>query len=356
MGARDQQRRCECAHADDYTDLAVTLTSLASIEAAAARIAGVARHTPLIDLTIEMADRLPDREGRAFFVKCENFQPMGAFKIRGAFNMLARLAESDPELNLRPTQGVITYSSGNHGQAVAMAARRMGVHAVVVMPTTAPPNKIAGAKALGAEVILEGTTSLARRARAEKEAGTRGLVMMPPFDHPWIIEGQGTCALEILHDLPTTACIVVPVGGGGLVAGVAAAVKQTHPGVRVIGVEPSGAAKMSASLSRGEPVTLDSTSSIADGLMPVRPGDLTFAHVKQWVDHIVTVDDAQIAEATLWLHDRGRLVVEPSGAATVAAVRSGAIDPLDGHVVAILSGGNVTLERLVELRSVTRAQ
>jgi threonine dehydratase len=291
----------------------VTLTTLASIEAAAARIHGVARRTPLIDLTIEMGDRFPQREGRAFFVKCENFQPMGAFKIRGAFNMLARLAEAELP------KGVITYSSGNHGQAVAMAAARMGVHAVVVMPTTAPPNKVEGAKALGAEVILEGTTSVARRKRAEDEAAARGLVMMPPFDHPWIIEGQGTCALEILEDLPSTSCIVVPIGGGGLIAGVAAAVTQRRPDVRVIGVEPAGAAKMTASLAKGEPVTLDSTATIADGLMPVRPGDLTFAHVREWVDRVVTVDDRQIAEATLWLHDRGRLVVEPSGAATVAA-------------------------------------
>jgi threonine dehydratase len=331
----------------------VTLTSLASIQAAAERIAGIARRTPLIDLTTEMADRLPEQAGRAFFVKCENFQPMGAFKIRGAYNMLARLAEAELP------KGVITYSSGNHGQAVAMAARSMGVHAVVVMPTTAPPNKIAGAKALGAEVILEGTTSVARRARAEKEAAERGLVMMPPFDHPWIIEGQGTCALEILEELPTTSCIVVPIGGGGLVSGVAAAVKLSRPGVRVIGVEPAGAAKMSASLTKGEPVTLDSTSSIADGLMPVRPGDLTFAHVKEWVDEVVTVEEAEIAEATLWLHDRGRLVVEPSGAATVAAVRAGKLDSIGGHIVAILSGGNVTLERLLELkgaRSVTGAQ
>ncbi|MEX2272000.1 MAG: threonine/serine dehydratase [Vicinamibacterales bacterium] len=331
----------------------MTLTTLASIEAAAERIRGVARHTPVIDLTIEIEDRLPRRDGRALFVKCENLQPMGAFKIRGAFNMLVRLMsapENAPGLKSRPTAGVITYSSGNHGQAVAMAAGRMGVHAVVVMPTTAPPNKIAGAKALGAEVILEGTTSIARRERAEKEAAARGLVMMPPFDHPWIIEGQGTCALEILDDLPATACVLVPIGGGGLASGVAAAVKQRSPNVRVIGVEPAGAAKMSASLAKGEPVTLDSTASIADGLMPVRPGDLTFAHVQKWVDQVVTVDDAQIAEATLWLHDRGRLVVEPSGAATIAAVRAGAVNDIEGPIVAILSGGNVTLERLMELR------
>lgn len=335
----------------------MTLTSLADIEAAAVRIQGVARHTPLVDLTVEIADRLAGTDGTRFFVKCENFQPMGAFKIRGAYNMLVRLME---EAGRRPSgparvPGVITYSSGNHGQAVAMAARHLGVPAVVVMPTTAPPNKIAGAKALGAEVILEGTTSIARRARAEKEAEARGLVMMPPFDHPWIIEGQGTCALEILDDLPSVTCIVTPIGGGGLVSGVAAAVKQLDPAVRVIGVEPAGAAKMTASLAKGEPVTLDSTASIADGLMPVRPGDLTFAHVRKWVDQVVTVDDASIAEATLWLHERGRLVVEPSGAATVAAVRARRFDGVSGTIVAILSGGNVTLERLMELRAATQA-
>lgn len=330
---------------------AVTLTPLADIEAAAARIRGVARRTPLVDLTVEIADRKPLGEGRRFFVKCENLQPMGAFKIRGAYNMLARLMEE----GLAKPAGVITYSSGNHGQAMAMAAAHLGIPAVVVMPTTAPPNKIAGAKALGAEVILEGTTSIARRVRAEREAETRGLVMIPPFDHPWIIEGQGTCGLEILDELPSVACVVVPIGGGGLVSGVAAAVKQRRPDVRVVGVEPEGAAKMSASIAQGEPVTLDSTSSIADGLMPVRPGDLTFAHVREWVDEVVTVDDACIAEATLWLHDRGRLVVEPSGAATVAAVRGGRFDIPDGDIAAILSGGNVTLERLMELRALAPA-
>jgi len=328
-----------------YTGAIVTLTSLADIEAAAVRIAGVARRTPLLDLTIEMADRVPLGPGRAFHVKCENFQPMGAFKIRGAFNMLARLAEREMP------KGVITYSSGNHGQAVAMAARRLGVHAVVVMPTTAPPNKIAGAKELGAEVILEGTTSMHRKARAETEAAARGLEMMPPFDHPWIIEGQGTCGLEIVDALPSAACVLVPVGGGGLLAGVAAAVKLRLPSARVIGVEPAGAAKMSTSLRKGEPVTLDSTATIADGLMPVRPGDLTFAHARQFADDVVTVDDRQIAEATLWLHDRARLVAEPSGAATLAAIRAGLVDHIDGDIAAVLSGGNVTLERLMELRA-----
>jgi len=326
-----------------YTDATVTLTTLADIEAAAARVRGVARHTPLVDVTIEISDRLPMRDGRSVHVKCENLQPMGAFKIRGAYNMLLRMDDRG--------SGVITYSSGNHGQAVAMAARTLGVPAVIVMPTTAPPNKVAGAKALGAEIILEGTTSVHRRARAEAEAAARDLRMMPPFDHPWIIEGQGTCGLEILADLPKVACVLVPVGGGGLLAGVAAAVKLRNPRVKVIGVEPAGAAKMSTSLAKGEPVTLDSVGTIADGLMPVRPGDLTFAHARAFADDVVTVDDRQIAEATLWLHDRARLVAEPSGAATVAAIRAGVVDDIDGPIAAILSGGNVTLERLSSLRA-----
>lgn len=321
----------------------MTLTTLADIEAAAARVRGVARRTPLVDVTIEMSDRLPMRDGRTIHIKCENLQPMGAFKIRGAYNMLVRMEDRGA--------GVITYSSGNHGQAVAMAARQLGVAAVIVMPTTAPPNKIAGAKALGAEVILEGTTSIHRRARAEAEAAARNLRMMPPFDHPWIIEGQGTCGLEILDDLPAAACVLVPVGGGGLLAGVAAAVKLRNPRVKVIGVEPAGAAKMSTSLARGEPITLETVATIADGLMPVRPGDLTFAHARAYADDVITVDDRQIAEAALWLFNRARLVAEPSGAATVAAIRAGAIDDIDGPVAAILSGGNVTLDRLLELRT-----
>jgi threonine dehydratase len=221
------------------------------------------------------------------------------------------------------------------------------------MPTTAPPIKVAGVKRWGAEVVLEGTTSVQRRLRAEAIAAERGLTIVPPFDHEWIIEGQGTCGLEILEQCTDVTTVVVPVGGGGLVSGVAAAIKLSRPNVRVIGVEPTGAPKMSRSLAAGEPVTLDSTHSIADGLMPVRPGDLTFAHVRAFVDHMVTVDDASIARAALWLFHDAKQVVEPSGAATVAATLWPAHDsPLadrSGKVVAILSGGNVAPATLAEL-------
>jgi threonine dehydratase len=224
---------------------------------------------------------------------------------------------------------------------------------VIVMPTTAPAVKVAGVKRWGGEVILEGTTSNDRRVRAEKEAAARGLTMVPPFDHEWVIEGPGTLGLEILDQVPDVSIVVVPVGGGGLIAGVSAAIRQSKPDVTIIGVEPEGAAKMSTSLAAGAPVTLEKTSSIADGLMPVRPGDITFQHVKQFVDRVVTVTDADIARAALWLFHEAKQVVEPSGAATVAAVLwPPAGSPLadkSRKVVAVLSGGNVAPETLAAL-------
>jgi threonine dehydratase len=221
------------------------------------------------------------------------------------------------------------------------------------MPTTAPAVKVEGVKRWGAEVIFEGTTSIERRKRAEHEAETRGLTMVPPFDHEWIIEGQGTCGLEILDQVPDAEMVAVPVGGGGLVSGVAAALKLSRPGMVVVGVEPSGAPKMSSSLAAGQPVTLDRANSIADGLIPVRPGDQTFEHVRAFVDAMVTVDDAQIARAALWLFSEAKQVVEPSGAATVAAVLwPTAESPLADRskkTVAILSGGNVAASTLAKL-------
>lgn len=315
------------------------LVSLDAIRAAAQRVASVVRRTPVLDVS--------EQAGRPLYLKCEPQQPGGAFKIRGALNMLKRL----PPEELR--RGVITFSSGNHGQAVALAASRLGTHAVVVMPTTTPKIKIDGVKRWGGEVILEGTTSADRRTRAESEVAARGLVMVPPFDHEWIIEGQGTCGLEILEQVPDVQVVVAPVGGGGLVSGVAAAVKQSRPDVIVIGVEPAGAAKMTASLAAGKPVTLDHTSSIADGLMPVRPGDITFEHVRAFVDQMVTVTDDEIAKAALWIFFEAKQVVEPSGAATVAAVLNAATGSVladrNKKVVAILSGGNVGPQTLADL-------
>lgn len=311
------------------------MVTLDEIQQAAERIRAIVRRTPLLDVT--------SLAGRPLLLKCESLQPGGAFKIRGAYNMVARLTAE------QRTRGVVTYSSGNHGQALALAARELGAPAVVVMPTTAPLIKVEGTREFGAEVIFAGTTSADRKTRAEQEATERGLTMVPPFDHEWIIAGQGTLGLEILDQRPDVQTVLVPVGGGGLLAGVAAAIKQSKPSVRVIGVEPSGAAAMKASLAQGRAVTLDSTASVADGLMPVRPGDLTFAHAQKYVDDVITVEDDQIIDAVLWLFTKAKVVAEPSGAATVAAALAGMVT-VPGPLVAIVSGGNIGVDTLDELR------
>ncbi len=311
------------------------LVSLSDIQQAAARIRPVARVTPLLDLSLSLP---PGSCAAPLWVKCENLQAAGAFKIRGAYNMLVRLGEDERR------RGVITYSSGNHGLSLALAAHLLGVRALIVMPTTAPPVKVAGAQRYGAEVVFEGTTTLERKKRAETEANARGLTMVPPFDHPWIIEGQGTIGLEILEQRPDAETVYVPVSGGGLIAGVAAAIKRVKPSTRIIGVEPAGAPKMSTSLAAGAPVTLPKTASVADGLMAVRPGELTFAHAQALVDQVVTIEDDAILDALRWLFRDAKLVVEPSGAITVAAALAGVARKSGGPAVAVLSGGNVAPE------------
>lgn len=312
------------------------MVTLDDIKKARERVKPIARVTPLIDATA-MA-------GTPLLLKCESLQPGGAFKIRGAYNMVAQLTDE------QRTRGVVTFSSGNHGQALALAARELGAPAVVVMPTTAPKIKVDGCRAFGAEVIFAGTTSVDRRVRAEEEAAKRGLTMVPPFDHEWIIAGQGTAGLEILEQRPDVEAVLVPIGGGGLAAGVATAIKLTNPKVKVIGVEPTGAAAMKASIDAGHAVTLPKTESVADGLMPVRPGDLTFLHVQKYADAVVTVDDPQIIDAVLWLFTNAKIVAEPSGAATVAAALA-KMTGVNGPVVAIISGGNIGLDKLEELRA-----
>jgi len=312
-----------------------SLVTLDDIRAARERIRSAARYTPLIDVPYPAS-----AADTRLFLKCENLQPMGAFKIRGAFNMIAQLPKESLE------RGVITYSSGNHGQAVAMAAKQLGALAVIVMPTTAPQVKIDGCKSYGAEVIMEGTTSLDRQKRAEQEASARGLTMVPPFDHRQIIIGQGTMGLEILEQCPEVGTVFVPVGGGGMASGVATAIKLSKPAVRIVAVEPIGAPKMSKSLEAGQPITLPSSKSIADGLMNLRPGDITFAHIQKFVDEVVAVSEEDIAANVAWLFRNARLVVEPSGAVTTAAVARGLghVELSQGPVVAVVSGGNVAPE------------
>ena len=318
-------------------ELAVTLDD---IRQAAGRIRPLARVTPL--LTVEECGG----GTRPLALKCENLQLSGAFKIRGAANMLLQLTPEERE------RGVITFSSGNHGIAMSLAARRVGCPAVVVMPTTAPAVKVEIARTLGAEIIFEGTITLERKARAEAEAAARGLTIMPPFDHRWIIAGQGTIGLEILEQAPAAAVVYVPTSGGGLLSGVATAIKSLAPHVRIVGVEPACTPRMSRSLEAGHPVTVPGAAGVADGLLAVRPGDITFAHIQAYVDEIVTVEDGAIIDAVRWIFDRARLVAEPSGAAPVAAAlargttawsRDGASAARDvtGPAVALISGGNV---------------
>ncbi len=290
---------------------------------------GTAVRTPVLTLPWPAST-----DAHPFRIKCENLQPMGAFKVRGAFNMLAQLPAD------ARARGVITYSSGNHGQGVAMAAQAMGVPAVIVMPTTAPSVKVDGVRSYGAEVIFAGTTSIDRQTRAEAEAAARGLSIIPPFDHPMIIAGQGTVGLELLDQVPDLGTVFVPMGGGGLIAGVSAAIKLSRPDVRVVGVEPVGAMKMRAAREAGHPVTLERTASIGDGIMNMRAGDLTFAHVQQYVDDLVAVPDDAMATAVAWLFRNARIVAEPSGAAATAAVMLGLGAPV-GTVAAVVSGGNV---------------
>jgi threo-3-hydroxy-L-aspartate ammonia-lyase len=304
------------------------LVSLDDIRAARARLEGVARRTPVLPVSSETG-------WRHLLVKCENLQATGAFKLRGAYNLISQI---DPDVRAR---GVITYSSGNHGQAVAWAAARFSIPAIVVMPTTAPAVKVEGTRAYGAEVKFAGTTSLHRMAAAEVLHRERGLTMVPPFDDARIIAGQGTVGLELLEQAPDVTTVYVPMGGGGLASGVAEAIKASAPHVRVVGVEPAGAAKMTESLAAGHPVTLAHAASMADGLLAVRPGDLTFEHVRALIDEVVRVSEDEIADAVRFLARHTKMVVEPSGATSVAGARRLAPPGAPGVHVAVLSGGNV---------------
>jgi len=320
------------------TEVSPDLVTLGEIQGAAVRIRGVAVPTPLVPFP-----ELSEETGGDVRLKCESLQRAGSFKIRGAYNFVSQLSWDEV------ARGIITYSSGNHAQAVALAAREKGVRAVVVMPVTAPGVKVEGARRLGAEVVFEGTTSLERKARAEAMAGEEGLAMVPPFDHPRIIAGQGTVGLEIVQDWPEVELVLVPIGGGGLASGTAAAVKRLLPRVRVVGVEPEGASAMRAALDAGEPVTLPRTETIADGLAPVKAGSLTFLHAREFLDDVVLVRDDAIRSAAKALLLRRKLVVEYSGAATLAAVMSGAVEASGLRTALVLSGGNLDpslLERL----------
>ena len=313
------------------------LVTLGDLEAAARVLAPVAVRTPLLP-----ADVVSDQVGGPVWIKPEMLQRGGAFKFRGAYNFLSRM---DADVRKR---GVIAPSSGNHAQAVALAAKLYGIPATVVMPTTVTPAKRGGAERLGARVVLAGTTTADRLARAEELVEEEGLTLVPPYDHPLIIAGQGTVGLEIATDLPNVDAVLVPVGGGGFSAGVASAIKMRLPNARIIGVEPTGSPKLSRARAAGKPVKLDRSTGIADGLLAVEIGHLTFAHHQRYLDDVVLVDDDALRRAMRLLLDRLKLVVEPSGAITVAALLEGKFRP-SGPTVAVLSGGNIEWDGLREL-------
>lgn len=316
--------------------MAEDLVGVEEIRAAADRIRGVALRTPLLTWD------------ERTWLKPENLQPAGAFKIRGAYAKLSSLTDAER------AAGVITYSSGNHAQAVARAARLLGVRAVIVMPDTAPTVKVAGVERDAAEIVRCGPGSDERRRVAEELAASRRLTIVPPFDDPQIIAGQGTAGLEIAEDLPGVTSVLVPIGGGGLISGIAAALAVVAPSARVVGVEPEEAADARESLAAGRIVSWpaeQTARTIADGLRVSAVGALPFAHIQAHVDDIVTVSDAEIRDAMRQLAERARIVAEPSGAAAMAAHLAGHVPQPDddGARVIVVSGGNVEPELLAEV-------
>jgi threonine dehydratase len=307
------------------------LVTLAELRAAQERLRGVVLHTPLV--AFEIAG-----EPLGLWVKAEGLQPIGSFKLRGAFNKIAQLPAS------KRACGVITYSSGNHAQGVAYAARALGAKAVIVMPRNAPQVKVRATRALGAEIVTVGPTTGERKARAEELAAEFGYVIIPPYDDREIIAGQGSCGLEIVADQPAVDLVLAPVGGGGLLSGVAAAVKLTQPGARVIGVEPELASDAAQSFRAGRIVafTGDQSETAADGLRSQSVGVLNFAHMQAFVDDVITVTEAEIREAMRRIIFATRLVPEPSGAVAVAgALFHREQLPPARETVAIMTGGNV---------------
>jgi threonine dehydratase len=304
------------------------LVTLAELRAAKERLHGVALHTPLVPFELG-----------ALCIKAEGLQPIGSFKLRGAYNKIAQLSDA------QRSSGVITYSSGNHAQGVAYAARALGVKAVIVMPANAPKVKVQATQALGAEIIIVGPASNDRKAKAEELAAEFGYVVIPPYDDRDIIAGQGSAGLEIVADLPYVDLVLAPVGGGGLLSGVATAVKLTSPNARVVGVEPELASDGAASFKTGKIVSFtgeQTARTAADGLRTQSIGELNFAHLQAYVDDVVTVTEAEIRQAMRRMIFGARLVPEPSGAVALAAALFHREQlPPARNIVAVMSGGNV---------------
>lgn len=318
------------------------MVTLSDIWSAQARLRGITLVTPLIEF------RLGDADPRKLYLKPENQQPIGAFKLRGAYNKIASLSQEERK------RGVITYSSGNHAQGVAYAARALGVKAVIVMPDNAPAIKRQATAALGAEIVTVGPGSAERQLKAEELAAQHGYVIVPPYNDEQIIAGQGTMGLEILEELPEVEMVLAPVGGGGMISGVATALKLSKPSVKVIGVEPELARDAQASLHAGKIVEFPAAEvsrTIADGLRTQSIGALNFEHMRRYVDEIITVSEDEICQAARLLAAQPNTVAEPSGAVAVAGFLFHG-DELPGTKlnVAIISGGNIDPKMLEEFR------
>ena len=314
------------------------MISLADVRSAADRLAGVAHRTPVV-----RSRTLDARVGATVFLKCENLQRVGAFKFRGAYNAVSRLTAE------QLARGIAAYSSGNHAQAVALAARELGSTAAIVMPADTPASKLAAVTGYGAEIITYDRYTGNREQIGERLAAERGLALIPPYEHPHVMAGQGTAALELLEETGELDALVVPVGGGGLMAGSATAAKALHPGIRMIGVEPQAGDDTKRSLAAGERVAVPVARTIADGQAASIPGELTFAVNRRLVDDIALVGDDEIRAAMRFAFDRLKLVLEPSGASGLAALLAGKVPGRPARVGVILSGGNVDTARFAQL-------
>ncbi len=315
--------------------LAITFSD---VEAAAARLQGVAHRTPVA--TSRTANEIT---GAKLFFKCENLQRMGAFKFRGAFNALAQFSPA------QRIKGAIAFSSGNHAQAIALSARLLGMPALIVMPHDAPPLKIAATRGYGAEVVLYDRYTQDREALGRQLATERGMTLIPPYDHPQVMAGQGTAALELLEDVGALDVLLVCVGGGGLISGCAVAARHLAPDCRVIGVEPEAGNDVQMSLRKGEIVHIDVPKTIADGAQTQHTGKLTFPVIQALVGDVLTVSDTQLVRTMRFFMERMKLVVEPTGCLAAAAALEGVV-PLRGkRVGVIVSGGNIDAARYAQL-------
>jgi threonine dehydratase len=300
-------------------------------------------HSYVHKTTILTSKTLNEVSGLEIFMKAENFQKSGSFKIRGALNFLLSMDERERE------RGVVTGSSGNHGQALALAGKMLKIDVKVVVPQDASPAKVAAIQGYGAKLERFGTSSTERLRRAREISEQEQRVFVPPFDHYWIMAGQGTVGLEILEELDEVDAILVPCGGCGLIAGISTYVKEKRPSVRIYGVEPDQSNSTYLSFKAGRRVELHNIQTIADGLRTASPGELTFPIVQRYVEDVLLVSEREIAQAVVFLLERCKILVEPSGAVTVAAAMFGKVASKNKKVVAVLSGGNIDKQRLTEI-------